>query len=85
MKDTARSEVAIFTDDKYPFNTLGGLKNGVYNYESITSTLDDNVFIRNVDVSRYNLGYMEGFTNSNPDIFRAIVDFELEDHRFPRA
>jgi hypothetical protein len=85
MKDSARSEMAVFTDDKYPFNTLGGLKNGVYNYDSIVSTLDDNVFVRNVEVSRYNLGYMEGFTNSNPDVFRAIVDFELEDHRFPRA
>ena len=85
LKDSAREEVPVFTDEKYPYNTLGGLKNGVYNYDNIVGTLTDNVFINNVDVSRYNLGYMEGFTNSNPDVFRAIVDFELEDHRYPRT
>ena len=85
MKDQARSNIAIFEDDKYPFNALGGLKNGVYNYENAVSSISSGVYLSNVEVSRYSLGYMENLQNSNPDVFRAIVDFELVDFRFPRG
>jgi hypothetical protein len=85
LKDQARTNVAIFPDEKYPYNALGGLKNGVYNYTGIVSEISDNVFINKVEVLRYNLGYMENLQNVNPNVFRAIIDFELEKPRFPRG
>ena len=74
LKDQARVDIPLFTDDKYPFNALGGMKFGVYNYEDSTSTLLDNVYLSSVEVSRYSLGYMDNLKNANPDVFRAIVD-----------
>jgi hypothetical protein len=86
FKDQARTRVPVISDENYPFNALGGLKTGVYNYEALTKDIgyDSEVFISNVDVSRFSLGYMENLKNTNPDVFKAIVDFELETMRYPR-
>lgn len=85
FKDQARVKIPILPDEKYPFDALGGLKSGVYNYSGLVSGVQDNVYLKEVEVSRFSLGYMENLNNSNPDVFKAIIDFELEGYRFPRV
>lgn len=86
FKDRARCSVPILSDENYPFNVLGGLKTGVYNYKSLTRDIGyhNQISIDRVDVSRFSLGYMENLKNANPDVFKAIVDFELGIQRYPR-
>ena len=85
FKDRARVDVPILPDEKYPLNALGGLKSGVYNYTELISGVQDKVYLKNIEVSRFSLGYMENLNNTNPDVFKAIIDFELEGIRLPRA
>lgn len=85
FKDQSKNSIKVLPDDKYPFNALGGLKSGVYNYTGLVDGISDDVYIHNVEVSRFSLGYMENLNNTNPDVFKAIIDFELEGYRFPRA
>ncbi len=85
FKDQVKNIVKILPDDKYPFNALGGLKSGVYNYTGLVSEISDEVYLNNIEVSRFSLGYMENLNNTNPDVFKAIIDFELEGYRSPRA
>lgn len=85
FKDQARVYVPILSDEKYPLNALGGLKTGVYNYTELVSGIQDKVYLKNIEVSRFSLGYMENLSNTNPDVFKAMIDFELEGYRFPRA
>ncbi len=85
FKDTQKEIVKILPDNKYPFNALGGLKSGVYNYTGLVNGISDEVYLDKIEVSRFSLGYMENLNNSNPDVFKAIIDFELQGYRFPRA
>jgi hypothetical protein len=85
FKDQARVSIAVLPDEKYPFDSLGGLKSGVYNYNGLVNGAQDKVYVKDVEVSRFSLGYMENLNNSNPDVFKAIIDFELEGYRFPRV
>ena len=85
FKDSNKLNVPLIDDDFYPFNAFGGLKSGVYNYVGMTNSIQNTVFINSVEVSRFSLGYMENLKNTNPDVFKAIIDFELEAYRFPRA
>ena len=83
--DSVRQDISIIDEAYYPFNALGGLKNGdVYNYETLSANFEDKVYIKEVDVSRYDAGYMSDMTNANPDVFSAIIDFELNSFRYPR-
>ena len=87
FKDQARTRVPIIAEENYPLNALGGLKTGVYNYSDLTRDIgfDSEMFISEVEVSRFSLGYMENLKNTNPDVFKAIIDFELETKRYPRG
>lgn len=86
FKDQVRTYVPIVSDENFPFNALGGLKTSVYNYESLIAGIGENskAFISKVEISRFSLGYMENLNNTNPDIFKALIDFELETMRYPR-
>ncbi len=87
MKDQVSTEVPIIADENYPFNALGGFKSvSGYNYEQLTSTIGagDRAFIAEIDVSRFSLGYMENLNNTNPDVFKAMIDFSLDVVRYPR-
>jgi hypothetical protein len=85
FKDQSKVGVKILPDEKYPFNALGGLKSGVYNYTELISGISDEVYLDSVEISRFSLGYMENLKNTNQDVFKAIIDFELQGFRFPRA
>jgi hypothetical protein len=85
FKDTARRVIPVFDDHQYPFDALGGFKSGVpFDYDNLSTNATKNVYINDVGISRFSLGYMENFANSNPDIFRALIDFELVTYRYPR-
>jgi len=85
FKDKVTENVKVLPDDKYPFNALGGMKSSVYNYTGLVNDVSDDVTLKSVEVSRFSLGYMENLNNTNSDVFKAIIDFELEGYRFPRA
>ena len=85
FKDSVRRVVPVFDDHQYPYDALGGFKSGVpFDYDNLSANTTKNVYISDVSVSRFSLGYMENFANSNPDIFRALIDFTLETYRYPR-
>jgi hypothetical protein len=42
------------------------------------------VYIKEVDVIKFDVGYMSNMTNANPDVFSAMIDFELNSFRYPR-
>jgi len=85
FKDTVRRVVPVFDDHQYPYDALGGFKSGVvFDYDNLSANTAKNVYISDVGISRFSLGYMENFANSNPDIFSALIDFSLETYRYPR-
>ena len=85
FKDTVRENIKLIEESDYPFNALGGLKNGApYNYNNLISTIAEEVYIDEVDVTKYDVGYMDGLTNANPEVHSAIIDFELNAPRHPR-
>ena len=85
FKDTARESFKLVGESDYPFNTFGGLKNGnAYNYDNLPSISSENVYIKEVDMMKFDVGYMSNMTNANPDVFSAMIDFELNSFRYPR-
>ena len=85
FKDKVRENMKLIDEEGYPFNALGGLKNGTsYNYNDLTSNLVEEVYIDEVNVTKYDVGYMDGLTNANPEVYSAILDFELNAARHPR-
>ena len=85
FKDTVRENIKLIEESDYPFNALGGLKNGAsYNYNNLISTIAEEVYIDEVNVTKYDVGYMDGLTNANPEVHSAIIDFELNAPRHPR-
>ena len=85
FQDTVRENIKLIEESDYPFNALGGLKNGAsYNYNNLISTIAEEVYIDEVDVTKYDVGYMDGLTNANPEVHSAIIDFELNAPRHPR-
>ncbi len=85
FKDTVRENIKLIEESDYPFNALGGLKNGaLYNYNNLISTIAEEVYIDEVNVTKYDVGYMDGLTNANPEVHSAIIDFELNAPRHPR-
>lgn len=81
LKDTAREYVPLIRNS--PFNNFGGLNNGHYNYDSLTSNIDvgvDGFYISEVNVSKI----FANIKTNNSQVFPAFVDFTLENIRYPR-
>lgn len=77
LRDTSRGYIPII--ENQPFNSFGGLNNGYYNYEALKSSSEANFYIRDVSISK-----IANIDNKlNPSIFPGIVDFSLEDMRYP--
>ena len=85
FKDTTRNSFKLVAESDYPFNAFGGLKGGSsYNYNNLPSTSSEDVYIKEVDIVKFDVGYMSNMTNANPDVFSAMIDFELNSFRYPR-
>ena len=85
LKDKVRTEIGLIEENNYPFNTLGGYKSSVYNYTGLVASSTDHLWVKDVNVSQFNVDYISEIKNANPDVFSAIIDFELENYRLPRA
>lgn len=92
FKDQARTNIPIINSDGYPFNTLGGYRNdlwqyngtSVYNYTGLVANSSESLYIRDVFVTQYNVNYIASLTNVNPNVFSAVIDLDLENVRLPR-
>ena len=92
FKDQARVNLPIVEPDSYPFNSLGGYKSNLWQYEGDTSVYNytglvdgvDSAWVKEVNVSQFNVDYIGEIKNANPDVFSAIIDFDIEKPRLPR-
>lgn len=80
LKDSIRTPIALFSAADQPYNSLGGLKSGVYNYTGMAYTRiqDQNfVFIENVFCPKAGQRRSVMPDTFNYDVFFNFVDFEL--------
>jgi len=82
LKDTAREHLPLIDNDELPFDARGAYTGKLFNYETIDKAAGmeiSEVFVSKVMSNRGD------FTNLNPDVYSAFVDFELRKVRTPRA
>jgi hypothetical protein len=79
-------------ESEMPFNVFGDYRDGEkYNYVDFAtgdSHMGNKLYINDVKVSRVGSVTMESkrdFDDVNPEIYTAIIDFEVRFPRFPRA
>tara|TARA_R100000808_G_C2152931_1_gene162727 strand:+ start:3980 stop:4843 length:864 start_codon:yes stop_codon:yes gene_type:complete len=88
FRDRGKTIIPIIPESNMPFNSLGDFAGNIqYNYNTLTANTppESGVFVENVFVSKIGgLSYSQK-TNLNPEVFSMIVDFELQDFRYPRA
>lgn len=81
LKDTAREQLPLIDNDELPFNARGAYTGQLFNYETIDKA--SGMEISEVFVSKV-MSNRGDFTNLNPDVYSAFVDFELRKVRTPR-
>ena len=80
LRDTSRSYIPLIQNS--PYNSIGSLNNGFYNYKELTQNIDvgeSGLFISEVTVSKI----LNIENKLNPNTFPGIVDFSLEYIRYP--
>lgn len=81
LTDTARKYFPLLKLEELPFNILGDVKSGVYNYVDLCQGKTDLVMIERVKTSKFS-------ESTNKQISQkcwvALVDFKLIDQREPR-
>jgi hypothetical protein len=82
LKDTARESLPLIENDTLPFDARGAYTGELFNYNDFKTGLGMN--ISDVFVSKV-MSNRGDFTNLNPDVYSAFVDFELRKVRTPRA
>jgi hypothetical protein len=88
LRDSIRTPIALFSDKDMPYDSLGGLKSGVYNYTgmAIPRVNSQNfVFIDEVMTPRFSQRFMANANNLPYDVFFNFVDFNLTRVRSPRT
>lgn len=80
LRDTSREYIPIIQNS--PFNSLGSLNGGYYNYTNLVANIDVNskFYISDVSISRI----INPDNKSNQSIYSSVVDFTLENIRYPR-
>ena len=81
MRDRKEEYIHVFSESEMPFNNLGDFNNNVlYNYSTIVSSksTNDACFLSNVQVSKIGGASFAGINNLNPNVYSALVDFELK-------
>jgi hypothetical protein len=87
FRDMAKTTMSIIPQDKQPYNILGDFKDeaDIYNYNDlVASSPFEQVYIREVTVSKIGGVSYSQLSNLNPNVFSALIDFELEQPRNPR-
>lgn len=87
FRDRERTHVCLLDESEYPFNALGGFVGTSYNYTGIEASkpTESGLYIEKVSVSRLPRASATEITIENPEIYSAIIDFELHKYRRPRA
>ncbi len=80
LRNSTRLPVALLEPSEMPFNVLGGLKSGLFNYTGIANIKINNqqfAFIDKVVVPAIGQRLNTDVKLLNPDVFFNFVDFEL--------
>lgn len=87
FRDQVNTNIPIIPQDRQPFNALGDFKDQVntYDYEDLSTVGLNEVYIKEVSVSKIGGLSFSQMTNMNPNVFSALIDFEIEQIREPRA
>jgi len=82
FRDENHNYVPVLEENEMPFNHLGDFSNlEDYNYTGVTAGkigTDNDVYIKNVYISKIGGVSYAGIDNLNPNAYTALVDFELE-------
>ena len=85
FRDKAKTIVPLIPEIAMPFDTLGDFSANVqYNYDALSANRGY-TFIENVYMSKVGGLSYASKANVNPDVFSMIVDFELQEIRYPRS
>ena len=87
FRDTARSYMPLIYENEMPYNQLGSVQAGHFNYNILTQNklMDgDYLYIDNVYVSKIDNRFINSYNKLNPNVFTAFIDFELSKNRYPR-
>lgn len=88
FRDEARNYMPLISESEQPFNSLGDFKSAptCYNYDALVSGkigTENDMFIKEVSVSKVGGVSYAGVHNLNPNVYMALIDFELEKSRNP--
>jgi hypothetical protein len=82
FRDTSKEYIGILEENEMPFNNLGDFVNYAdYNYTGITNSklgTDNSIFVDSVNISKIGGASFAGLNNVNPNIYSALIDFELK-------
>ena len=86
LKDKARSVIGLFTANEMPFNSLGGFKNGDYDYNRIVSGKigEDTIFLEKAKTSVFSQEAFTELNAVNTEAFISFTDFQICGYRYPR-
>lgn len=72
-----------------PFNSRGGYKGGVYNYNTLTANKGESssMFVDEVSISHFNRQsvIVTELKDLNPTVIPAMIDFVVKIYRQPRT
>lgn len=88
FKDQKGTYYPLFLDNEMPFNSIGALKYGSFNYLSYKRPKIDNsqsVFIRDVRLTRFNSTSISEIKKINTQVYVGIIDVYTEYLRYPRC
>ena len=88
FRDESRNYIPLITESEQPFNSLGDIKDAstCYDYQNLVSGkigTDNDIFIKEVSVSKVGGVSYAGIKNLNPNVYMALIDFDLEKARNP--
>jgi hypothetical protein len=90
FRDQARSYVPVFTAAEQPFSSIGDFASAPTCFDYAAESAgkigtENDIFIKDVSVTKIGgLSYSQ-LTNLNPNVYSAVIDFDLEDIRIPRS
>lgn len=79
LRDTSHNFFKMVNNADLKFNAMTAYTGTPFNYSSVATGTP--IYIADVDVSKVRPVNSANFTNLNPQVFSAIVDFELQDIR----
>lgn len=85
FRDQCEAYIPILSLENQPFNQFGGLKSGSFNYTGASAgkiDIGSGLFVRKVYSSDLNARRFVDFKDLNPEVFKGLLQFEIEHVRF---